>query len=241
MKQEEFELDFKTENKIDANCDLVNNIFTFLRENPIFDQKVILKIQALSPLSFVSSTPGDIYHSANKPSEHMIWGMLENAIGLHLTDKERKNKNNPYVKYIRKNKELNSSNSGYISLLQHHVKIIEIREPYIERYVDLFCQHLRGSDERHTKGSRFFDWHYVSHYLDAKTKAGSKKYLKYFPQYYISQAKREYLIPRGAYEVHIQTSMKLVGCIEQALHFPAAPLYLGNSDGWIEVECERGG
>lgn len=218
------------------NTDIIKKVFECLTQKPLFDQKLSISIQALSPLSFVSSTPGDIYRSSSAPSHHMIHGMLENAIGLHLSDKERTKTTNPCLKKVI---DIQSANSGFTSLIQNHVKILCIREPYVERIVDLFSQHLRGSDERHTKGSRNFDWRVIPHYSEAITKKTSSQYLSSFPQYYISQAKREYVIPLGTYEVCIETSKNLSECIEQAIEMPAAPLYLGTNDGWIEAECRR--
>lgn len=222
------------------NIDIVNKVLECLTENPLFDQKITISIQALSPLSFVSSTPGDIYRSSSAPTKHMILGMLENAIGLHFPDDERTQTNNPYLKkIIKKTGALQSANSGFTSLLQNHVRILYIREPHVERVVDLFSQHLRGSDERHTKGSRNFDWRVIPHYSEAITKETSSRYLSSFPQYYISQAKREYVIPLGVYEICIETSNKLSECIEKAIEYPAAPLYLGTNDGWVEVGYRR--
>ena len=59
-----------------------------------------------------------------------------------------------------------------------------------------------------------------------------------FPQYYASPTPREYVLPKGAYKYIVETSLNLENMICQAINAPAAPLYLGSNDGWVDVEWE---
>ena len=42
-----------------------------------------LNIEPLGPLSLVTDAPGAYYFSAYAPSDPMLMGMLENAVGIH--------------------------------------------------------------------------------------------------------------------------------------------------------------
>jgi len=60
----------------------------------------------------------------------------------------------------------------------------------------------------------------------------------FFPYYYSSPTQREYVIPDGPYRYRIRTTATLASQIEATLNNPAAPLYLGNNDGWVEAQLE---
>jgi hypothetical protein len=61
----------------------------------------------------------------------------------------------------------------------------------------------------------------------------------YFPQYYASPTPCGYVAPHGVYQYVVETSEKLSELISAAISDPAAPLYLGSNDGWVEVTWER--
>ena len=60
-----------------------------------------------------------------------------------------------------------------------------------------------------------------------------------FPQFYVSPTKREYVIPDGPYRYRIRTTPTLANALAAALEDPAAPLYLGSNDGWVEAWLEE--
>jgi len=100
-------------------CDL-----NFLLEDPDFSTKAKLTIDALAPLSMVTSMPGKYYRSQPEPTDEMLYGLLENALGWHISTKER----NELLKQLKKkhNQELYESGVGYASLLQFHLRFFEI-------------------------------------------------------------------------------------------------------------------
>lgn len=61
----------------------------------------------------------------------------------------------------------------------------------------------------------------------------------FFPQYYVSPTPREYVIPQGEYIFVAETSENLAEMIKEAFENPAAPLYLGSNDGWVEARWEN--
>jgi CRISPR-associated protein Cas5 len=71
--------------RLNMKCDL-----NFLLEEPDFSTKAKLTIDALAPLSMVTSMPGKYYRSQPEPTDEMLYGLLENALGWHISTKERR-------------------------------------------------------------------------------------------------------------------------------------------------------
>ncbi|MCB0593654.1 MAG: hypothetical protein H6557_22835 [Lewinellaceae bacterium] len=69
---------------------------------------------------------------------------------------------------------------------------------------------------------------------EGKVKTTSLK--PYFPHYYSSPKTRGYIIPKYNYKYRLNCTSSLARLLELALSDPAAPLYLGSNDGWVEVK-----
>lgn len=231
----------------------------FLKQAPEFSARVKLTIDALAPLSMVAKMPGKYYRSQAEPTEPMLYGLLENALGWHIGVKERE-------QLLRKLKQKHrqdpvKSNVGFGSLLQWHLRFIVCVVPPVMRYDDLWAQHLKGAS--FVGGSRNYDLCAipimnavrsgqvtVGDTADAKKDSallrdfqnGDKVHLNvlrpHFPQYYASPTPREYVVPDGSYKYVVETSSALSDLLSRALANPAAPLYLGSSDGWVDVSWE---
>src|SRR5258708_7536498 len=93
-----------------------------LNQTPEFSTKGILRIQALSPLSMVTQMPGKYYRSQSEPSREMLYGMLENALGWHLSEKDRQS---VFQSLLKRHSSTQTviSGSGFRSVLQFHVRI----------------------------------------------------------------------------------------------------------------------
>lgn len=131
---------------------------------PDFSAKAKLSILPLAPLSMVTVLPGSYYRSVRTPSKHMICGLFENILNMHYDQKTRSSLLNKISKHLKKkfdfqvDKSQCKSASGYVSILY---PLFEIGVPLIPEtiaYNDLWTQHLKGRDERHTKGVRNFDF-----------------------------------------------------------------------------------
>lgn len=242
--------------------------FSFLLEPPDFSEKKLLIIEPLTPLSMVAGLPGKYYRSQSEPTNIMLWGMLENALGWHIDYRER----NELLKKIKKklNVEPMSSGLGYTSILQHHVKISKEEIPSIRsesfHYDDLWSQHLKGAS--FVGGSRNYSkeaiplMNALGMYKDSDkitigdTGKADKNPTKlsqfekgdtihmnvlrpYFPQYYVSPTPREYVVPNRLFAYSVQSSSFLLDMIHAAIQDPSAPLYLGSNDGWVEVRMEE--
>lgn len=231
----------------------------FLLEEPNLPTRGKLSIEALAPLSMVASLPGKYYRSQREPTPQMLYGLIENALGWHISDKDRKELEKKLKKKF--GKELEKSGVGFVSVLQFHLQFLTSVIPPLLHYDDLWAQHLKGGS--FLGGSRNYDNQAIRIMnaerakkiaIDDKSASskdtgklnnfqdGDKIHVNvvkpFFPQYYVSPTPREYVIPQGEYIFVAETSDDLAELIKGALENPAAPLYLGSNDGWVEARWE---
>lgn len=248
----------------------------FFLEPPELTVRGLLTIEALAPLSMVAAQPGKYYRSQPHPTNYMLYGLLENALGWHLHDSVRKQTIDGLRKQLKKDFKKDTrwidsewitakpetSEVGYMSLLQYHVQFTGATiQPAVSSYDDLWSQQLRDTGRSFFGGSKHYDASlsdllnrekqgYVEfgdraefqNYTDEELKAvpdGAK--IKYtairpkFPQYYVSPTVREYVIPNSPYLIGLDTTSCVSELLKEAFDNPAAPLYLGANDGWVEV------
>lgn len=237
----------------------MNLDLSFLLQPPEFNVQAMLTIEALAPLSMVTSMPGKYYRCQPEPTQEMLWGMLENALGWHLCDGER----NALLKKMQKKLKVEAlaTGVGFKSLLQFHVRFTASVIPPLLNYDDYWAQHLKGAS--FVGGSRNYDYQAIPAMNALRAgqitandtgraskdkekirdfKNGDVLHLNvlrpYFPQYYASPTPRGYIVPKSVYQYTLETSERLAHLIREAVQGPAAPLYLGSNDGWVEVEWE---
>lgn len=147
----------------------------FYLEPPDLTIEAEVTIQALAPLSMISSQPGSYYRSELAPTNAMLYGMLENALGWHFFDSQKdKFRNTLFKELVKRAKSLHGkkdaykghpwletkqseSGSGFKSLLQHHVKF-EMKElPEVLTYDDLWSTSFRTESDSFIGGSRNYD------------------------------------------------------------------------------------
>lgn len=232
---------------------------SILRAAPEYSKCAILTIDALAPLSMVAKMPGKYYRSQPEPTDGMLLAMLENALGWHISTKER----DAILKVLAKRHKQPAQRSGvgFGSVLQWHLRIINRHVPDVMHYDDLWAQHLHGSS--FPDGSRNYDSEMIplmnakrrgdittGDTADAKRdpellrefQSGDKINIAllrpHFPQYYASPTPREYVVPDGLYCYKIETSPMLADLLAAAIIEPAAPLYLGSNEGWVDAHWE---
>ena len=132
----------------------MNLDLSFLLNPPEFNVKAKLTIDALAPLSMVTSMPGKYYRCQPEPTHEMLYGLLENALGWHLCDKER-------AELLKKMKqklklEAKATGVGFKSLLQFHLRVVASVIPPLLNYDDYWSQHLKGAS--FVGGSRTYDY-----------------------------------------------------------------------------------
>lgn len=239
---------------------------SFYKDAPDLSAKAELTIEALAPLSMVSSQPGTYFRSELAPTRHMVLGMLENALGWHFhgalrqelrkglakVAKKGAGRNTPFKDSAWLKGNLSSSGSKYESLLDHHVELSLKQAPKTLGYDDLWSMLNRRDDDTFDTGSRNYSFEledYVSAFNSSKAnnkKGGKeqkldwdkKKIRPFFPQYYYSPTKRAYIIPRGEYIYDLKSTSILIESIESALLEPIGPLYLGTNDGWVDAKLK---
>ena len=251
----------------------------FFLEPPELTVKGLLTIEALAPLSMVAAQPGKYYRSQPYPTENMLYGLLENALGWHLHDTIRKTIIDSFKKQLKKSSKkeaqwidsdwvtskAETSAVGYMSLLQYHVKFSEMKiKPAVSSFDDLWSQHLRDTGRSFFGGSKHYDFslsdilnrekqgliefgdraefqNYTDEELQNLPDGAKIKYTAIrgkFPQYYVSPTVREYVIPQSSYLIGLDTTPTISALLNKAFDNPAAPLYLGSNDGWVEVNYQ---
>ena len=251
---------------------------SFFLDPPERTTRGTLVVRALAPLSLVTGQPGSYYQGAPAPSETMLLGMIENALGWHLGPTDRKaalrGLQKQAEKANRKTEWTDSpwlseapagSESGFVSLLGHHVAFDGLRElPPTMAYDDLWARQAHRADD-FWGGSRRYDARLegvvgllrseevklaaktAATHTDAESVLGGvapgetvfQTALKpQFPYYYVSPTPRGYVVPLGEYRFGASATPAVADLIAEALDSPAAPLYLGSNDGWVDARWE---
>lgn len=143
--------------------------FSFFSEPPEYTVSGLLQIEALAPLSMASGHPGNYYQSLRSPSPHMLYGMLENALGWHFAEDIRKDLFKQLQKGAKKANKSEAksawltalpetSDCKFFSFLQYHLEFKpSLFEPATLTYDDLWSQLLRDSGRSFFGGSRHYD------------------------------------------------------------------------------------
>lgn len=148
--------------------------FSFFLEPPELSISAILTIDALAPLSMNTEQPGTYYQSLSAPTDTMLFGMFENALGWHLSNSDREQilkglrtiakkqvpKKSPWLEHdwlLKKSKDM-ASNSGFFSLLSFHIDMQTTIIPSMLRFDDLWSRHVHSNDTMYPNGSRNHDY-----------------------------------------------------------------------------------
>lgn len=159
----------------------------FFLEPPELTVKGLLIIEALAPLSMVAAQPGAYYRTQSIPTNEMVYGMLENALGWHfgsmnlqiIEEESKKYDREKLIKKLKsiafkrfkKNEQWKSSKwltedplksgSGFMSLLTYHVSLnlkSDLEQMFLQ-YDDLWTRHINaGVSGRFENSSRNHDF-----------------------------------------------------------------------------------
>jgi CRISPR-associated protein Cas5 len=232
-----------------------------LFEKPEPNERAVLFIEPLAPLSLVTSMPGAYYRSQREPSNFMIYGMLENLLGWHfsndgnekLRDSIIRDLKKYHKKYYKLDLEFEKTPVGFRPLLQYHLKIEKpLLIPHITSYEDYWTQHLKDTDtslkskSSHPKGARNYDYQLdfevnklyelSSNQRDNEWQVLYNKNEKLFPMYYQSPTKREFIVVEGKYGYSINLNQGLLNLLIHSSDQLAHPLYLGTNEGWVDIK-----
>lgn len=164
---------------------------SFYLEPPELNTEGVLEITALAPLSMVASQPGTYFRTALKPPVHMVYGMIENALGWHFPlalrkeilkglakkAKNQNRKNNAFKDHPwLQGKPTEIALTSYFSLLQYHLEIAEADDPQEAlTYDDLWSMHLRDRGMNYIGGSRIYDYRLEELITNLRTSASEFK------------------------------------------------------------------
>lgn len=145
---------------------------SFYLDPPDLTVRGVLTVEALAPLSMVAELPGQYFRSQPAPTDAMLRGMLENALGWHFDGDVRVAAIKALAKEAKKSHKKGAwkdhpwlsgkpipSTSGFVSLLAHHIAFDGPRVlPAVMSYDDLWSQNLHdAASSRFFGGSRHYD------------------------------------------------------------------------------------
>ena len=229
---------------------------SFLFERPDLDQKAILTIEPLAPLSMVSSLPGSYYKSLDQPTKASLCGMLENIMGFHLGPKERKKIWRKMLQVHKKNFKIKESKQeissvGYASLIGHlfEIEIPIVRPVRVCSYDDLWTQQLKHNDVRHLKGSFNIDYNLIKRkralpkndqgiVSDSTYSDFVKENHKNLPMYYTSPTPREFLAFEGSFIFNLKINSLLLDRLILSQEENNL-CYLGTNEGWVDTSVTK--
>lgn len=242
---------------MERNIDL-----SILKKLPELQTQAVLEIRPLAPLSMVSELPGSFYKTLKYPSKKMLCGLFENMLGWHFDNKLRLEIFKDMVKVRRKQKidlkkEQFMQGSTYLPLLIDYFDIsgnISLKEfKSMFNYSDLWNRGYRRSDSnKHMKGCRNIDasllaerYNLFTKWKELSSKEAESKKDEWFksnigkiPCFYTSPTPREYIYLDAIMEIPITMDRMLA---EKLLPIKKISnnCYLGNSEGWVNVELKR--
>jgi CRISPR-associated protein Cas5 len=224
-------------------------------------EALVFNIKSLCPLS-MTSHPGAIYHCSDAPSAKNIYGLLENALGLHYSDEH------PIRKALLKKQKVpaTKNESKFRTILAPVVHIDQIEITHLgKKFFDYWSRHTKHSDYHAAALPQQGGYSkklipLVKAIAEKKiTVGGAAQALKdpdaiiraiekeetilmhrnvmqgLITNYYSTPTKREY-VSSAEYKIKISTTPEIKNELVHALSNPAAPLYLGNSDSWVDCE-----
>jgi len=231
---------------------------SILQKAPELSAKAKVIIEPLAPLSMVSDLPGTFYKSLTSPSKKMLCGLFENLLGWHIDIADRSEIQKDLITLRKKQKiefEKPQQGSTYIPLLMEYFDIELVIVPPVMHYNDLWSKAFRRSDTiRHLGGVKYMDGAFIKTWDDLKENVAKdsntsskekvnqydklfKEHIGKFATYYYSPTSREYLDFNNCLEIAITIDKTLIDEIRLAINNNNC-LYLGNSEGWINLNIE---
>lgn len=240
---------------MESNIDL-----SILKKLPELKTQAVLSIRPLAPLSMVSELPGSFYKTMKYPSKKMLCGLFENMLGWHFDNKLRLEIFKYMVKIRKKQKielkkEQFKQGSTYLPLLMEYFDIsgnISLKEfKSMFNYSDLWNRGYRRPESNiHLNGCRNIDVSLVAERynlftkwndLASKKESNSKKdewvknNIGKIPCFYTSPTPREYICLDAVMEIPITMDIMLAEKLLTKNRISNI-CYLGNSEGWVNVE-----
>jgi CRISPR-associated protein Cas5 len=213
-------------------------------QKPSLDKSVKLVIQPLAPLSMVSDIPGTYYKTQEVPDKYKLCGLFENLLGWHFDKNDRaaitKDLKKFNVKTLKNDKYVSKeANSSFQPLLFDFFETGLVLRHQSVQYNDLWKKAFSRMDaDTHAKGTPNLDYEVLKKkhiaLKDVPIADFFKENKKNYPMYYTSPTLREYIAYSGVIEIKIDMHVPLFDELQTAL-LNNSTAYLGNSEGWVEI------
>lgn len=243
-----------------ANIDL-----SILKNSQYSKVNAMLEIRPLAPLSMVSEMPGSFYKTLQYPSKKMLCGLFENILGWHFDNTVRTEIFNDMAKLRKRHKHVVKKDqfvqgSTYLPLLMEYFDItgkISLKDfKSMFNYSDLWNRGYRRTDSSmHIDGCRNMDGSLIAEkfclYEDLKNKISNKKTNKKnadaeknawfkknigkIPYFYTSPTNREFVALDAIMVIPLMIDSRLLEMLIQCVKKSNIG-YLGNSEGWVDIE-----
>jgi len=186
-----------------------------------------LTVEPLAPLSMNQSVPGKHFQTETVPPERQLYGMIENAFGLHF-GWSKGNFGYKLKQSLAEEAGADVKISGmrsrdYQPLLAPYYELDLIDTPAIETYDDTQWLHKWRDTAQVRASASNQDWR------GTQDDPGNYGYGK-------TPVQREYVVADGPWIYEVQTTRSAGSALQSALEEPRGPLYLGTSDGWVDAE-----
>ncbi len=200
---------------------------SFLLDDPATKSvQGLLRIEPLAPLSMNATVPGKHYQTALDPPDRQVYGMLENALGLHFGWSEDYKIRQQIADDAIAEVDVSYRNKrDFQPLIAAYVDIELVESPERDTYDDLQWSHKWRDSAQSRAGAMHHDWRAVG---DKPERYGYGK----------SLIQREHVVAEGAWSYEVQTTPCTFKALQDALSNPEAPLYLGTNDGWVDASLE---
>jgi CRISPR-associated protein Cas5 len=201
---------------------------SFLAEDPSAKtEEATLTIEALAPLSMNTSVPGKHYQTATEPPLRQIYGLFENAMGLHFGWRDSYKVRQEIADDAAADVKISGSDKrDFQPLLEPYYDLTLDEAPTVETFDDTQWAHKWRDSGTIRNGAMHHDWRAT---LDKASNYGYGKTI----------IEREHVVADGPWIYRLRAAPMAMDALANALSDPAGQLYLGNNDGWVDVTLRR--
>jgi hypothetical protein len=185
-----------------------------------------LTVEALAPLSMNTSVPGKHFQTEIVPPERQLYGMIENAFGLHF-GWSKGAFGYKLKQALAEEAEADVKISGmksrdYQPLVAPFYELELTEAPETETYDDTQWLHKWRDTAQVRASASNQDWRATR---DRPENYGYGK----------TPIQREHVVAHGPWIYEVTTTEAAGTALRDALRSPRGPLYLGTSDGWVDA------
>lgn len=201
---------------------------SFLLEDPTEASKTgELTVEPLAPLSMNTSVPGKHFQTEETPPKRQLYGMIENAFGLHFGWGKGSfgyNLKQALAEEAEAEVKISGMRSRDYQPLLAPYYVLDLKEaPTTETYDDTQWLHKWRDTAQVRASATHHDWR--------ATRDSAENY-----GYGKTPVQREYVVTDGPWIYAVQTTKTAGKALREVLKCPSGPLYLGTSDGWIDAD-----